>query len=303
MRTLIKPYFCFQEVIRRITRWLFKSSRQTIVHSLFSTCRSALLNGDEDLATDTIIKAADILLHDRIFLSPERILKELERIELITNNDPQISPFFQGLIHLVLWKKYHYNTSKEFLRRFYHADLNKFPGIVILAGKGSPLSVTLKNEWAFFISKLLNDFEGIVISGGTDSGIPGLVGEIAAELRAQDKKKFLLAGYFPGKLPGKIKRSTGYDHFISSGKDDFSTEDILNYWVDIFWGEIKPNDILLTGISGGRLSLTEYKTALALGVKVYLLEGSGGSVSRIMNDTYWQVHPGLHIVTEIPDRH
>jgi hypothetical protein len=185
----------------------------------------------------------------------------------------------------------------ENLLAHHHPEAVIRPEIIILAGKGGKLSRKEKEDWMPFLVQLLSGFEGTVISGGTNSGIPGLAGEIALDYLSQEKKAFHLIGYLPGKLPPGMDRSPGYDQFITSPKDDFSLEDILNYWVDILFRGILPENVLLTGISGGPLAFSEYQLALALGAKVTLLRDSGGSVKKIMEDPFWNTLPNLMLIS------
>jgi hypothetical protein len=191
-------------------------------------------------------------------------------------------------------------TPEEFLRKenllpHYHPEAAIRPDVIILAGKGGKLSRKEKDEWIPYLYQLLSGFKGTVISGGTNSGIPGLAGETAVNLFMQEKKAFNLIGYLPEKLPPGMDRSQGYDQFVTSTANDFSMEDVLNYWVDILFRGIFPKNVQLAGIGGGPLAFSEYRLALALGAKVTLLRNSGGSVKKIGEDPYWSTLPNLKL--------
>jgi hypothetical protein len=267
-----------------------------IVSQLISNGKSALLRGQTDLALDVLVRLADLLFKEKGLVSPENFKDELTDIESFKESIPSHAASISGLIHLILWKKFNDRNSGENLLRYYHPEADYKQEVIILAGKGGILSQKQKEAWTPWLHQILSGFAGTVVSGGTNSGIPGLTGEIATEWIRQDKKRFQLLGYLPGKLPEGIGRSPGYDQFISSRTEDFSREDVLNYWVDILFRRIPMERIMLAGISGGRLSLFEYKVALAMGVKVALLKDSGGSVQEILEDPYWSAQQNLTIV-------
>jgi hypothetical protein len=269
-----------------------------IVSQFVTSCKLALQLGQIDPALDALVKLADLLFKEKEIVSPENFKDELTDIALFKGSIPSHAASISGLIHLILWKKFNDKNSGENLLRYYHPEADYKQEVIILAGKGGILSQKQKKAWTPWLHQILSGFTGTVVSGGTDSGIPGLTGEIAAEWIKQDKKRFQLLGYLPGKLTEGIDRSPGYDQFITSRTDDFSKEDVLNYWVDILFRGIPPERIMLAGISGGRLSLFEYKLALAMGVKVALLKDSRGSVGEILEDPYWSAQQNLSIVAD-----
>lgn len=176
--------------------------------------------------------------------------------------------------------------QRENLLSHYHPEAAIRQDVIILAGKGGRLIRKEKEEWKPFVHQLLSGFGGTMISGGTNSGIPGLAGDMAVDYLNQEKKSFNLIGYLPEKLPVGISRSPGFDQYITSPTDNFSMVDVLNYWVDILARGIAPESVLLAGIDGGPLAFYEYRLALELGAKVTLLMDSGGSVKKIGEDPY-----------------
>jgi len=151
-----------------------------------------------------------------------------------------------------------------------------------------------------FILESLRDFEGTVISGGTNSGIPGLVGNRSGRIAMTGNKRYALLGYRPKTLPDSIKEENNYDIQVTSDNTVFSFYDVLMYWLDILLAETKPENVLVTGFGGGAISLLEYKMALTMNVKVALLQDTGGALTEILNDNYWQSKANLMIV---PDDH
>ena len=68
---------------------------------------------------------------------------------------------------------------------------------------------------------------------------------------------------------------------------DFDALGPLQYWTDIVAAGIKPGQVKLVGIGGGAIAAVEYRMALALGARVAIVEGSGRSAARLLNDGEW----------------
>ena len=144
------------------------------------------------------------------------------------------------------------------------------------------------------LAEALSRLEGTVVSGGTESGIPGLLGEIAQEMRGKGEKKFTLIGYITHNLPPDAPRDNRYDKIqVVTDADKFSIREILINWSDILHAGIHPSRIHLLGIGGGKIAMLEYEIALALGATVGIVVGSGRSADEILSATPWWQPGGL----------
>jgi len=132
-------------------------------------------------------------------------------------------------------------------------------------------------------------FEGAVVSGGTISGISGLVGE-TGEMYPDAVKTI---GYIPRTLPAGIRQNNRYSEIRCTDGDSFSPLEPLQYWIDIITSGISPSEVKLLGINGGTISAVEYRMALALGAQLAVLEGSGGEVANLVYDDAWVDSKGL----------
>jgi hypothetical protein len=56
---------------------------------------------------------------------------------------------------------------------------------------------------------------------------------------------------------------------------------------------VRPADVRVLGINGGRIAALEYRVALALGAPVGILERSGRSADALLDDPVWGARPGL----------
>lgn len=151
-----------------------------------------------------------------------------------------------------------------------------------------------------FLFEIMAGFGGTIISGGTTAGIPGLVGEVKAELEKQGALDFSLIAYLPRELPANALKSVAYDSFYETDSNYFSVQEILSYWCDIVSNGIHPTEVTLLGIEGGDIAALEYRIALSLGAKVALVADSGRAVSDLLHDEAWRTHPNLIILTDDP---
>lgn len=125
---------------------------------------------------------------------------------------------------------------------------------------------------------------GTVISGGTNCGMPGLVGEIAGRLKASGERHFKLVGYPPGALSAGVSLDRRYDRFETSEADSLEA---IHYWEDLLIAGISPDSVRVLGISGGDVAAAEYRIAAGLGARVGVIEGSGRAAGDIVLDPDW----------------
>ena len=167
----------------------------------------------------------------------------------------------------------------------------KRPVLIIAGGAGSMREDTL-TELRKPLTDALANFAGTVISGGTKSGLPGLVGEVAAALKQEGRKHFTLLGYRPETLPDDAPRDPNYEQ-IRVGKDGFSEAQILANWADILAAGVSPSEVRLLGVGGGDIAAIEYRMALAIGANTGLMPVSKeyaakpDAVDSLLADTKW----------------
>jgi RyR domain len=165
---------------------------------------------------------------------------------------------------------------------------------LIISGGAASIDAEALAQIKPLLEVALDGFAGLVISGGTRSGVPGCVGAVAAELAEQNAKEFDLIAYIPERLPHDAPKDTGrYDHFIACGQDDFSPQQLVCMWRNLLADGRRPQDVLLLGFGGGPVSAAEYQMALALGASVAVVCGTGGAVDALVNDPLWQKRRNL----------
>ncbi|MEW6249093.1 MAG: RyR domain-containing protein [Planctomycetota bacterium] len=163
--------------------------------------------------------------------------------------------------------------------------------VLIIAGGAASEVQSQMESYRNVLVAALDRFDGVVISGGTNAGIPGLVGEVAAKLDAAGRKTFTLIGY----RPLFVRSQSGhYDQIVESGQEEvLGLAEPLQMWLDLLASGVDPAAVRLLGINGGRISRFEYVLALTMGALVGLIESSGRSADLVLNDPDWRKHPRL----------
>jgi len=156
------------------------------------------------------------------------------------------------------------------------------PVVIVAGGSDSNIEQQIQGYRQVILDGF-KDFKGAVISGGTVSGISGLVGEIGEKY--PDAIKTI--GYIPHTLPAGIRKDSRYSEIRRTGGDSFSPLEPLQYWIDIITSSISPSKVKLLAINGSTISAAEYRMALALGAQVAVLEGSGGEAAKLVSDDDW----------------
>ncbi|MBN1567792.1 MAG: hypothetical protein JXA73_08080 [Acidobacteria bacterium] len=165
--------------------------------------------------------------------------------------------------------------------------------VLIIAGGAESMDAGALEKIRPLVLTALTDFRGTVIAGGTTVGVPCCVGDVARELADKGKKQFKLIGYLPTHVPHGVSQHPGYDKGIATG-NDFLPDQILRNWKDILEAGMKPEEVLLLGFGGGRLSAVEYRIALSLGASVGLVEELNGSAEELLEDPLWSRVPNLY---------
>lgn len=165
---------------------------------------------------------------------------------------------------------------------------NAPPEVLIVAGGAASMTPALLKAVRGPLRQALEHFRGTVISGGTTVGIPGCVGEVAAELARAGRKNFELVGYIPGSLPQDAPKDTRYDRFVVVREDkESSAGQVLRTWEDLRAQGVVPGRVRVLGFGGGKVSAVEYRVAFAFGANVAVVRKSGGAADAILDDPVW----------------
>jgi hypothetical protein len=169
--------------------------------------------------------------------------------------------------------------------------------VVILAGGADREGGASRAEAGRVLPEAFSRFRGTLISGGTESGVAGIAGAIAAARRAVEA-----VGYLPRRLPAGVRRDRRYARFRTTPSARFSAAEPLQYWADLLAAGIDPASVTLVGWGGGAIAAAEYRLALALGARVGLVAGSGRSADALLGDPLWRAFPNLRALPPRPAR-
>ncbi len=160
--------------------------------------------------------------------------------------------------------------------------------VVIVAG-GTDKEVEKKiSEYKCLIEIAFADYEGIILSGGTEAGICKFIGD----LKPPPGKKLRKLTYFPKLIPSWTVQHSAYERYDTHGSR-FSPLEPLQNWIDMLAAGIDPAEVRLLGINGGRIAAFEYRLALTMGAKVGILRGSGRAAAELLEDEEWSCSQGL----------
>jgi ppGpp synthetase/RelA/SpoT-type nucleotidyltranferase len=169
------------------------------------------------------------------------------------------------------------------------ARRNSFvPPVVILSGGTSPASQPTVDSFRDTVLAAFHGFRGTLISGGTTAGVAGLTGEIAANSPGAE-----VLGYLPRHLPYDQPIDRRYSAHVASEGATYGAGDPLQYWTDLILAGVRPSDVHVIGIDGGKIAGFEYRLALALGATVGLLEPATRSAASLQRDPDWKTDRNL----------
>jgi ppGpp synthetase/RelA/SpoT-type nucleotidyltranferase len=166
--------------------------------------------------------------------------------------------------------------------------------VLMIAGGASKMEEESARDYADLIEKALSECDGLVCSGATTAGIPGIVGEISERLKKKGRKRFTLMGYISRNLPHDAQADRRrYDRIIPTDGTTLTELEPLQNWIDLIRAGFRPNQVRVLGVNGGDIAAFEYRLALALGAKVGIVLYSGRAADAILDDPYWHDHPNL----------
>lgn len=160
--------------------------------------------------------------------------------------------------------------------------------VVIVAGGCAPAEKERLASYKPMLREGFRDFVGTIFSGGTHSGIAGMVGDLPASTRGP----ILKVACLPQSWPMDHKVHEGYAIYNHPGHG-FAPIGAVQVWADILSQGILPADVRVLGIGGGRYAGLEYRLALMMGARVGVMKGSGGAADAILDDSDWRDHPHL----------
>ncbi len=269
--------------------------------SLFTVGRLSLLHGDPYQSLLAYIKAVDLFIAPDSSVPEEAVKDELAFLHRIEPLRDSLAGFdwIRILLLIAISVKAQPRQALAELTKLSNEKANYKGPVVIVAGSCSSDEEKLLRSYRYLISEAFGGFSGEIISGGTTSGVSGIVGGLSKTLRSKKQQKFRTIGYLPSFVPKNSRIDEGYDSLFDSGGHGFSPLEPLQMWLDLIASGIQPSQVKMIGVGGGEIAAIEYRIALAMGADVGILDDSRRAVKELLKDQYWQHHQGL--VTLIPD--
>lgn len=157
------------------------------------------------------------------------------------------------------------------------------PPVTIVAGGCDSSVEEQMQSYRQMLYTAFSNYRGTVISGGTEEGISGLVGDLGEKY----PDSLYTIGYLPGLIPDDSAVDSRYRELNRTEGSDFSPLESLQYWIDIIASGHSPAEVKLLGINGGNIAAAEFTIALALGAAVGLIADSGREADRLLADEKW----------------
>jgi ppGpp synthetase/RelA/SpoT-type nucleotidyltranferase len=153
--------------------------------------------------------------------------------------------------------------------------------VVIVAGSCDPNEdKKIRTDYGELLTSGFKGFLGTIISGGTTSGVSGMVGDL------KFANGVCKIAYLPeDPLPQGDQRHPGYDQpprrVPGSG---YTALGPIQTWADLLLQGHKPWEVRILGINGGWLSAFEYWLGVAVGAVVGIVESSGRKASELLRE-------------------
>ncbi len=144
--------------------------------------------------------------------------------------------------------------------------------------------------------RALDGAKGVLLSGGTAQGVSALAGDVSTGVGG-----IRAVGYLPSRLPEDVNEDERYDDLRRTDGERFSPLEPLTYWRDLLEEGVRPAEVGVVAIGGGRLTGLELRIALALGARVAVVAGSGGAAASVLRDRTWATAPRLAQVEPTAD--
>lgn len=217
----------------------------------------------------------------------ESSLNSLEKLSVVDEGVPGCA-WVRRLLLLGLVAKFGTqagNKSWEKVKKMASGNREPIQGPVVIVAGGCEASVEDKmREYGGLLTEAFQGFNGTIISGGTTSGVNGIVGRIQREYGDEVRA----IGYLPAELPTDTEADKRYLELRRCpDTKDLTPMEPLQYWMDIIASGIDPAQVKVLGVNGGKIAAVEYRMALAFGATVGIVEESGREAAKLLADHDW----------------
>ncbi len=182
--------------------------------------------------------------------------------------------------------KFRDSKSIEEMKKLVSKDWKPIEGaIVLIVGSCDPKDDEQVQTYRGLVVEALKDYKGTIISGGTDTGVGRLVGDIQ-EVYGDS---IVSIGYTPEKLPAGAKWDKRCTEIRTVPGSQFTPLEPLQYWIDMLASGIEPSKVKVFGIGGNSISIFEYSLAISLGASVVILDSFREELRSQSDDLQWSI--------------
>jgi TrkA-N domain len=139
------------------------------------------------------------------------------------------------------------------------------PRVAIIAGAAGSMRPGTAAEIERLLNAAFQGYDGVVLSGATAVGVPGIVGAVARD-RGLSRR---LIGYAP---EGRADRELYPLVHETPGATEFSVREPLAMWADIMQAHIPVDNVRLLAFPGNAVTMDEILLARALGARVAFVD-------------------------------
>ncbi len=261
-----------------------------------------LLLGDAYASVDAYAKGVRMVLDRKSGVCAECLELELDSLARLEDAKGGLEGDvwgIEGLKRILLIGLYLANGDPGSLRELRKLKSHTYTDVkrVLMVAGGCDKEVEkAMKEYEAILRDTVADFDGVIVGGGTKSGISGVVGG----LKNVSGRRFKSVGYSPKSQPADSR----YDKAVKSNMRDFNPLDAIQAWVDVIVSGIKPGQVSVLGFNGGAISGVEYRIGLAFGASVGVMAGSGCAAEDLLNDEEWrELAPPLGLLNDTETLH
>ncbi|NUN08629.1 MAG: hypothetical protein HUU54_05575 [Ignavibacteriaceae bacterium] len=264
------------------------------IKAYFTIAKLYLLLDDSYPALEACAKAIDLLISEKLCFCREMLDDEIESFARLTNSEKENTGIecAINLLHITNYLLYGENKSHNYLKKIATVLDTGKPPITIIAGGSDNISPVSANKYSRFLNDAVRRYSGTIISGGTTSGVPGLLGTAVELARKLGNREINLIGYIPKKNIKGIKADKAYKLVQTTG-DSFTPLEPIRMWCDLIVSGVEPKNVIMLGIDGGKIAAIEYRLALAFGAQLGIVQESGRAANEILKDIDWRYHNNL----------
>ncbi len=252
----------------------------------FDAGKFALMLGDPQTALTSHAKAAQLAGADHVLATSRAAI---QRMVSALHEELPGTGHILDLLDLARAARFASPAISDALQAQALADVSERTAVVMIAGGTEDTTEEWLREHQDAVVDAFDGFSGLLVSGGTDRGVAGLVGAVRERLGPGIRA----LGYLPSARGDGARPDPRYDELRRGSEPGFSIGQPLQAWRDLLASGVNAGAVRVLAINGGEIAAAEFRIALALGSRVGVMAGSGRAADELLADRDWVTAPGL----------